>query len=206
MTKTRSVLMACGLTGVLGLGALTIGRAQQAEPKVEKDVSGKQALRERLITLRTEVEILQIEHDADRADLIESVTNLRTYLRRIPSDDERFGRAKLLKEMADEYREKSDEEKRSWLRMFSRMASSQPELAKKNLGLTALDEESLAKLLTPEGLEKAMKKEKAEDAADETRLRQTIDQKRKNFAHQTRELNEKKLDLEDLEKRYSQIR
>ena len=133
MRKTGSIAVVFGLAALLGLGAVS-SPARQDEPKAKEEVSAKKALRERVIALRTEVELLQIEHDADRIDLVETLAEHRTLLR------------------------------------------------------------------------KGLQDETKELAAVERRLRKSIDMKKIDFTRRSRELNEKKLDLEDVEKRYSQTR
>jgi hypothetical protein len=132
MRKTWSIAVVCGLAGLFGLGAVSL-RAQQEPPKAEGEMSPRKAMREKLIALRTEVEMLQLECDATKGALLE-----------------------LLKEFT----------KADMVRVYPS-------------GRTTLNKEELDT---------------------------SVEQKKKDFATKLKSLNGKKLDLEDLEKRYNQIR
>jgi tryptophan 2,3-dioxygenase len=74
MSRVRSMTLTCGLVAVLALGAVTLTRAQP--PGQDPEPSAQQKLRGRIIDLRTEVEVLQLEHDAMRAALLKALQEL----------------------------------------------------------------------------------------------------------------------------------
>lgn len=77
MTRFGYVAAACGLAGILSAGAVAVSRAQQPGDRPVPPALSKQEAREHLIRTRTEVELSQIEHDAARIGLIESLSDLR---------------------------------------------------------------------------------------------------------------------------------
>jgi len=56
---------------LLGVGAVTLTRAQQTGDKAVTPIQAKSELRERVLTLRTGIDLLQLEVDADRETLLE---------------------------------------------------------------------------------------------------------------------------------------
>jgi hypothetical protein len=70
MKTARSVWVGFGLL-LFATGAVTISRAQQAGEKRDSGLAGKRVSRERVLELRTEVDVLQMEYDAARVTLVE---------------------------------------------------------------------------------------------------------------------------------------
>jgi hypothetical protein len=176
MTKTRSVLMACGLAGVLGLGALAIGRAQQAEPKGETGVSPRKTLRDRVVTLRTEIDLLQLECDGIRAALLKTLEGVEQGDILGIDVSSLMGSAKLelggISGNAESLKEMSDLMK-------------------------AMDSPNKDDALS------AMKKASGKYKAD---FRASLDRKKQEYVRKLRALHEKKLDLEESENRYRVVR
>jgi hypothetical protein len=77
MTIARTVRLGLGIMFVLGVGAVSLSRAQQAGDKAATPGRARSELRERVLTLRTEVDLLQLEIDADRAELLDSLKEMR---------------------------------------------------------------------------------------------------------------------------------
>jgi hypothetical protein len=184
--RFRSIAMMGGLVMLFGLGAVALTRAQQ--PDADEPVSPRKALRDRLIKLRTEVEILKLEHDADKADLAEELKSLRSLQRdgldqrRIEEFEKLAGQYKSLRDIMHE------EEFVEWLKKMG-----VAELFK-GKDLKDLDKNTIARTLI-EGAK-----------AQGDKLRQSIADKKKSFALRTLEFHEKKLDLDDAERRYNGTR
>jgi hypothetical protein len=176
MTKTRSILMACGLAGVLGLGALAIGRAQQAEPKGEPRVSARKTLRDRVVALRTEVDSLQLDCDAIRAGLLKTMEGVE--------QGEILG-----------------------IDVSALLGSAKLELGGITGNAESLKEMSdLMKAMNAENKEDAlgaMKKAFGKQKAD---FRASLDRKKQEYVRKLRAMHEKKLDLEESENRYREVR
>jgi hypothetical protein len=77
MTWFRSVAAAVGLVVTIGLGAVALTRAQPPDKGERPAASPRQKLRERLVQLRTEVEVLRLERDAGRAEILDAMKQQR---------------------------------------------------------------------------------------------------------------------------------
>src|SRR5262249_13098566 len=77
MTWFRSVAAAVGLVVTIGLGAVALTRAQPPDKGERPGASPRQKLRERLVQLRTEVEVLRLERDAGRAEILDAMKQQR---------------------------------------------------------------------------------------------------------------------------------
>jgi hypothetical protein len=71
MKTGRLTWIGVGIMLLLGIGAVSLTRAQQASEKRESGRSTTQEARERYLKLKTEVDVLQMEYDAARATLVE---------------------------------------------------------------------------------------------------------------------------------------
>jgi hypothetical protein len=78
MRTARTVGLGFGIVFLLGLGAVSFSRAQQAEDKAAGPARVRSELREQVLTLRTEIDLLQLEFDADRATLLQLLTEIST--------------------------------------------------------------------------------------------------------------------------------
>ena len=205
MTRARSIAVACGLAGLLGLGAAAVSRGQQAELKGDAKVSPRKALRDRVVTLRAEVEVLQLEHDADRADLLDESMELRRLSRGRPDRKLFEGVAgnveAFIKMSADERKEfidalsKDDHEDPEFVGELATLKNFAPAASASEVRTEA---RAVMRLTAALGNKEVKKREKA--------LRTEIDQKREGLRRRATELNEKKLDLEEAEIRYREVR
>jgi len=62
---------------VLGLGVMGIALAQQTGQQPKDQASQKAKLRDRVVKLRVEVELMELEHDATRADILDMTKDIR---------------------------------------------------------------------------------------------------------------------------------
>jgi hypothetical protein len=179
-----------GLVMLFGVGAVALTRAQQ--PNADEPVSPRKALRDRLIKLRTEVEILKLEHDADKADLAEELKSLRS-LQREGLDQRKIVAAET---MATQFQmSKGFVDEKKFVEMLKE--SGLAELFK-GKDLKDIDRNTFARALVEEETKEQGEKLKA--------LKVSIAEKKKTFALRTLEFHEKKLDLDDAERRYNGTR
>src|SRR5947199_8047702 len=75
--RVRSVAAALVLAGLTGLGAAALTRAQPPEPEKGQELSPRQKVRERVVRLRSELDLLKLEYAADRDDLSATMKQLR---------------------------------------------------------------------------------------------------------------------------------
>jgi Uma2 family endonuclease len=73
MTIARTFGLGLGLVLLVGVGAATLSRGQQAGEKSTTPATKRGELRERIVTLRTEIDLLQVECDAARGRLVEAI-------------------------------------------------------------------------------------------------------------------------------------
>jgi hypothetical protein len=161
MTTTRSIAMACGLAGLLGLGAVAVSRGQQAEPTGEAKVSPRKALRDQVVKLRAEVDLRQLEFDVVRSCLFDEMKNSQR-----GSTDKR------------------PQSLQEGVSLAAIMGNKEAEEALRN------GEAAVEKL--------------SDQWSDEQRSQ--LDRKKRDFARLAAEFNEKKLDLEEAEIRYREVR
>ena len=106
MRIAQLVGLAIGIICVVGLGLLSFSRAQQTKETTGRPGHSKSEVRERLLQLRTEVEVLQLEYDANRAALLAWLTGSRD----CRSHRNRLGRPSEKHERHFPYFTKSSEE------------------------------------------------------------------------------------------------
>ena len=73
MTTARKLGLGLGLVVLVGVGAATLSRAQQAGEKAATAAPKRGELRERVIHLRAEVDLIQLEYDVAKARLVEAL-------------------------------------------------------------------------------------------------------------------------------------
>jgi hypothetical protein len=78
MRIARLVGLAIGIICLVGLGLASFSRAQQTKETTGRPGHSKSEVRERLLQLRTDVEVLQLEYDANRATLLAWLTGSAT--------------------------------------------------------------------------------------------------------------------------------
>jgi hypothetical protein len=172
MKTARTIGLALGLTLLTGVWAATFSRAQHAGEKTAPPASTKAELRDRVIKLRTDVDLLQVECDGARATLVEWIRD--------------FGKADLMgidvsalwSTMKMEFAGISGDAAslRQMADLAGKLDGNNPDA-----GLGAIQE--------------AAKKGKDD-------LRLAFDRKKQEFAKTARLLNERKLDLAEAEKQY----
>jgi hypothetical protein len=172
MKTPRTIGLGLGLILLFGVGAATFSNAQQPRGKPEHRTPIRAELRERILQLRTEVDLLQLECDATRACLFEWLRDqgkadlmgidMSALLGTVKLEMGGLsGDAASLKETSDLISDLNGENKEAGLR----------------------------------AIQKTVKKGKDD-------LRGALDRKKQDFARQARLLNEKKLDLVEAEKQY----
>lgn len=162
----------------VGVVAGTIVVAQNPPLGDVPEAAGRKALRERVIALRVEVELLQIDHDADRAGLLDLMKGQRK------GDPIGLGQNGLEGLAMMEFDAiLGDEES------LDSMKEVTEALQKEDAGMDGL-----------KSAQKALKKF-ARKRAESLQVR--IDRAKKDFARQAAALEGKKLDLADLEARYA---
>jgi hypothetical protein len=169
---------------VLGLSIAGITLAQQTGQQPKDQAK----LRAQVVKLRVDIELLELEHDADRAHLKEMMKGMR------------------------EYESKSPEEVRRGVEMYTNLFSGE------DIRRREAREEALKKKLDnarPEDFNRVFEevsREREEGRRrdiDETIKKRTddakalIDRKRKEFARQAAELADKRLELAEVERRYN---
>lgn len=151
----RKRILALGV--VVGLGAVTIALAQQSGPS-QQVPAGRDALRAQVAKLRAEVELLQLEHDADVGILKPLTVDMRS----IGAMEE--GRPHILRE----------------LQAFRTKAGAGEDVG------------------SDEG---ELNKEMDVNKATADAIRPIYERLRKAFLRETAELNQKKLELVELERK-----
>lgn len=167
--KMRAILPMAVLS--VGLATMTLAKPQTGVQPAQP-VSARLKLRPELARLRAEIELLEIEHEAKRSHLLESLKEVG----KIASNS---GQSALVDVAILEQ-----------LKALA-MSGAEDSLAK------------LQKLQTPEG-ETSMRKEIEKGVKDEVKgTLADIDRLKRDFVKRTTELNMRRLDLAEVEKRYS---
>jgi hypothetical protein len=172
MTIARTIGLGLGLVLLVGIGAATWSRAQQVGEKNAPRAMTRAELRERVITLQTEVDLLQVDFDGARATLVEWVggfekadlmgIDMSAVLGTVKMDFAGIsGDVESLKEMSDRYAKLEGDDAKQSAAAQKAIVTKQKEALKKNL-----------------------------------------DRKKQEFANLSRHLSEKKLDLAEAEKQY----
>jgi hypothetical protein len=229
MKTARTIGLGLGLIILVGAGAATFSRAQQPGEKIAHQVPTRMELRERVIKFQTEIDLLQVEYDAARANLAKAI--------KFANKDIAEFRDQLLARMPQEsVRKKIAEEIKLFeaLKKTREATNSQESAAIRPQILTLLPEEDAKKWIkildSPAGdkaseeelklveeeinLYKALLKGGYEAKAAATRLAQLevlaglefsggeSRLQKEEFALKARSLHEKKLDLAEAEKQY----
>ena len=198
MKIARTIGLGLGVVVLLAVGAASLSRAQQ--PKGTTVVAPSQArgeLRERVLKLKTDVDLLQLEFDAARATLLEALKK---------SGERDLGGDAELAEI------------RAGLESFRMMVlrDSGADAEKVNKFIKAVESSDSARGTEEEFelIKDSMKfggveSEAATDKMAQLELKKrteasrvAIDRQKKEFARIARTLNEKKLDLAEAEKQY----
>jgi hypothetical protein len=167
MTIARTVSLGLAIMILLGVGAVSLSRGQQTGDKAAAPARARRELRERVLTLRTEIDLLQLDLEADRAALVELLQQTRK---------------------AEEAGSGSDSAMKATMIIGLELTGD------------AEIETELSKAIFEDSSENGMKKLVAK-AKDE--ISKGIERRKKEFAKKARFLNEKKLDLEESETKYT---
>lgn len=199
----------------LGL-ALLVGPGAGAQPPGDDGApSPRERLRARVVALRTEVELLKIEHDADREDLIATMRQLRK-LRRDGLDKDRLEAIEAVARQFFQIKARADGGPSPLAQPLPNLPGfPQPDkIDPKEFYAQIENDKDMSRMLKEKGI-------KAEDLtpiqfeellvegekrAYGERLGKEIEHKRARFADLSRRLHEKRLDLEDAERRYRETR
>jgi hypothetical protein len=186
---------------VLGLGIVGIALAQQANQQPGQPAATRAKLRSRIVKLRAELDLLQLEHDTDRADLLDDMRTQRQKDNLLTLDSlETLATArepmKMPKSEADweaigKRVESGDQDAMQLLAVYERAASVLQASGK------VLKEEETLKAAEAAAKEFLEKKAKLGES-----LRSRVDRNKQDYARQAASLAEKRLDLEDLERQY----
>ncbi len=175
MLRLRALLVVSVVAGLSLFGAGVLSHAQKPGEDVQT-VSPKQKLRERLVTLQAEVEVLRLERDAMRAGLLKLLTDMEQADIMGIDLASLMGTAKVelggLSGDAGSLKEMSD--------LMKAMESDKPEVA-------------MGKM------KQAMGKQRGE-------LLARIDGKKREFDRKVRALAEKELDLDETKRRMAEVR
>jgi hypothetical protein len=193
MISTRTVGL--GLMLVLAIGVATWSPAQQAGEKAGSAAPKGGELHERVLRLRSEVDLLQLEFDAARANLLEAFKKL--------------GERDLGDPTAKEFAEfRSGLEQMVWNARLAGLGDEQVDKIIKGLKDSRKASEEELKVVKDffkggEGSEAALDRMvQMEVPARAKFLRAAIDRLKPEFARKSRVLNEKKLDLAEAERQY----
>jgi hypothetical protein len=196
MNRVLSIALACSFAGLLGLGVVTLTGAQPPDP----EPSARQKLRARLVDLRTEVEVLKLEHDADKEDLRASLTTVRK-LQRDGLDKDVLKAIQYTVEIFRTALPLNNEEDLARvlqaIEVQTRTADKHDVFLKyfRQKGFQKVDADELGPLLVDREVKMRI----------ESSLK-AIDQKKARFVEAARQLHTKQLDLEDAERRYRETR
>jgi hypothetical protein len=182
---------------VVGLGLVGITLAQQGGEGQRDD---KAKLPAQVVKLRTEVELLQLERDADREYLLDLMRSARqTDI--IPVVLSKLGMADVPASMAVP---KTMEE---WTALERRAMMGDQKAHEAFVKLYEAGERAEKKGEDAgKAMEAAAKELSSRRAKDGDALQNHIDRKKKDFVRQAAELAEKRLELAEVEKRYNEAR
>jgi gas vesicle protein len=179
----------------LDFGAATLSRGQQpGEKRVEAPKAGEE-LRERVLKLRTEIDLVQVEFDVAREKYRDSLATAAE-----ASNESNEGPAQFLQGL-----ESFRKEARGDLELKAKTLSYC--IRQTGMSISDLDQKLLEEWLAGGQKSKAaaerIKQLVAKQIADEANAeRLTIDRQKSDFARVSRQLNEMKLNLAKLEKQY----
>jgi len=197
MRNARSTWLGIGLVILLGTGAVTLSRAQQAGEKRVAAPMARAESRERVLKLRAEIDVVQVEFDAARATLLESlkragagdreetkelseirgafdIVKMGLTMHGVELTKEKIGEIVSRSKLLGGAKFSDDDEKllRNWLKEGPQSLAAVDQMAKLEL------------------------KERTEA------LQLAVDRQRKDFSRIARKLSELKLDLDEAEKQY----
>jgi hypothetical protein len=199
MNGPRRITASLGLTGLLLLTVVASSRAQSPPNEPDKPATPRAALRERLVELRTRVEVLQLEHDADKEDLLTTLKTVRKLQRDGLPKEEREALGHMAQRIQQISSSVDEKEEAAFLEDLTRKAKSGPDktIVKyvKDKGFRNINYVVLGDMLIEQ-----------EGILRVDGLKKDIDEKTRHFTKQSAQLNTLKLELEDVEHRYADTR
>ena len=228
MTTARTIGLGWGLVLLVGAGAVTLSRAQQAGEKIAPRAMTRGQLRERVIKLRVEADLLQVEFDIARSHLLDALKEPGEANPPDMAEMEEF-----LLEEADTFvvsflfdkanrhefgKWYKDRTKKDWTEVkpeewlveakkwFKDKLKKETEKLTKS-GPDKVSREDIEGMREIERLlseDEKIKKGTAKAVIEEVRntLRASVERRKTEFTTKSRILNEKKLDLAEAEKQY----
>ncbi len=201
MRTRRSMGIAIGLMLALGIGAATLSRAQQAGEKRDRAPAVNGELRERLLKLRTEIDLVQVDFDVARVKLFESLKAAVGTGGDVKED--RAAIREILETMKQEMLKAGTVE----LDLEGKAKALSYTLGHVGFSIPDAEHKLLVDWLAggqgskaaADRLEQIVVKQVTDEEKTE---RETIDGQKKDFARIARKLNEMKLNLAGLERRY----
>jgi hypothetical protein len=200
MRIARLIALGLGVLALLGAGVATVSRGGQPKQASVAERKDPSVQRNRLVELESDVDLLQLQFDAVRATLLETLKKEREQVPQCGAEQT---------EMRSAAQIRSELEKFQWMVVRSPVVVGDEQFntmikeLKQSEGLKMTDEEiKLFKELL-EG--SATAKEALVRIELKARLegsRRAIDQQKQEFARLSRMLNEKKLDLAEAERVY----
>jgi hypothetical protein len=169
---------------VLALGIVGITLAQQGGEKMKQQATDRAKLRSQVANLRAEVEVLQLEHDADSDILKKLMVDMKNL------ESMEAAKAHMKEQMGALLEGPMKEQMEALKRQTEALKAD-------TKGLTPTVEEAL-----PLGFNEMFNLNEATAKVG----RPVLDRLKKQFVQKAAELNEKRLELSELEKRYNEAR
>jgi hypothetical protein len=199
MTTARTLGLGLGLIVLVGVGAATFSRAQQTAARPAPSAPRRSELQERVISLRAEVDLLQMDYDLAKPRLMEALSDegkVKTGNPLHPVFDMQDAAQMILQEL------KKGAKKGESLLDTKEVTDLLSEVRKKVNEQTAKQ----LKDLLEEGKEEAFASRLAElECSEDAGLnesRKKAERERQRFLQKARNLHAKQLDLAEAEKQY----
>jgi hypothetical protein len=171
---------------VMGLGLVGITLAQQTGKPTKDQTSAKANLRAQVAKLRAEVELLQLEHEVDRDSLKELMVDLKRV------DTLEAGKGPMKAEMEAFLKGPMKQQVEALKNQLESLKTIQ-----KNAGIP----DAAAAVPDPE---KEINNMLGADEAAARVARPVVERLKKEFTQKATRLNEKRLELAEVEKRYNE--
>jgi len=202
MRTARLITIGIGVVFGLGIGVVTLSRAQQSAEKRVWAPTAKGELRERVLKLRTDIDLAQVDFDVARVKLFEPLKAAGGTGGEI--NEARAGIRDILEGMKRELVKEGGVEE---LDLEGKAKVMSETLGNLGLSIPGVDQKLLQDLLAGGQKSKAaadrIEQIVVNQATDESKTeREAIDRHKKDFARVSRKLNEMKLNLAELERQY----
>ena len=171
---------------VLGLGIVGITLAQQSGEQLKEQPTDRAKLRVQVAKLRAEVEVLQLEHDADSDFLKKLMIDMKNF-------DTMEAAKGPMKEQMEALLGPMKEQMEALKRLMEAKKAAVVEGVPPAPGALALPQDDFNKMFSA-------------DEATAKVARPILERLKKEFVKKATELNEKRLELVDVEKRYNEAK